>query len=266
MSRKVMDVYNLDGEPEDEKITLPPIFDTPIRFDVIKRAVLAIASAKRQPYGTDPYAGKRTTAESWGVGRAVARVPRVKGRGYAAASMGAFAPMTVGGRRTHPSTAEKKWKQKINKKEKRLAIRSATAATSLLKLVQSRGHAIEEVPQIPLIVTEEIENLEKTKEVIEFFEKIGVIKDIERVKKRKKVRAGKGKRRGRKYKQAKGPLIVVSEDQGIFKAASNIPGVDICNVKNLNAELLAPGTHPGRLTIWSKSAIKTLETENLFQQ
>ena len=134
-----------------------------------------------------------------------------------------------------------------------------------MELVQSRGHAIEEVPQIPLIVTEELEALENTKEVIEFFEKIGVIKDVQRVKKSKKVRAGKGKRRGRKYKKAKGPLIVISEDQGILKAAKNIAGVEICNIRNLNAELLAPGTHPGRLTIWTKSAIKTLETENLFK-
>ncbi|HDJ96454.1 MAG TPA: 50S ribosomal protein L4, partial [Candidatus Aenigmarchaeota archaeon] len=87
--------------------------------------------------------------------------------------------------------------------------------------------------------------------------------ELEKVKERK-VRAGKGKRRGRKYKRKKGPLIVVANDNGIFKAAKNLTGVDVCLVNNLNAELLAPGAMPGRLTIFSKAAIEKLEKENLF--
>ncbi|MBM4400431.1 MAG: 50S ribosomal protein L4, partial [Crenarchaeota archaeon] len=73
------------------------------------------------------------------------------------------------------------------------------------------------------------------------------------------IRAGKGKRRGRKMKQAIGPLIVVAENKGIFDAASNIPGVDVAMVYNLNAEMLAPGTNPGRLTLWTNGAIEQLD-------
>ena len=65
--------------------------------------------------------------------------------------------------------------------------------------------------------------------------------------------------RGRKMKQAVGPLLVVAEDEGIARAAKNLPGVDIALVENLNAEFLAPGTHPGRLTLWTNSAIERLE-------
>jgi large subunit ribosomal protein L4e len=85
-----------------------------------------------------------------------------------------------------------------------------------------------------------------------------VFSDIYRVKESRKIRAGKGKYRGRKIKQAVGPLIVVAENKGIMEAARNIPGVEVVTVNNLNAEILAPGTHPGRLTIWTNSAIEKL--------
>ncbi|MHA1238881.1 MAG: 50S ribosomal protein L4 [Candidatus Odinarchaeia archaeon] len=260
---KKVGVYSITGEKVEE-ISLPSVFETPYRPDVIKRAVLACLTARIQPHGTDPMAGKRTTAESWGPGRGVARVPRVKGRGYHAAQRAAFIPMAVGGRAAHPPKVEKKIKERINKKERKLAIRSAIAATGIKEIVEKRGHVIEKIPELPLIVEDEVQKLKTAKEVWEFLEKIGASLDIERVKKGRKIRAGKGKMRGRKYKTPKGPLIVIANDEGIFKAASNYPGVDIVNVKNLNAEVLAPGTHPGRLVIWTKSAIEKL-SNGLFQ-
>jgi len=200
-------------------------------------------------------AGKRTTAESRGVGLGIARIPRIKGpRGT-----GAFAPGTVGGRLAHPPTPEKKIVKKIPKKEKRLALFSAIAATASKEMVVSRGHAVEGVPQIPLVVTDELEGLKKAKDVEEALIKLGVLADLYRVRESIKVRAGKGKLRGRKMKKAVGPLIVVAEDKGIGEAARNIPGVEIVPVKSLNAEVLAPGTHPGRLTIWTASAIEALD-------
>jgi len=250
---KTIKVFNLDGKPV-EKIKLPPIFETPVRPDVIKRAVLAIQSARFQPKGRDPMAGKRTTAESRGVGLGIARIPRIKGP----AARGAFAPGTVGGRLAHPPTPEKKIVKKIPKKEKRLALYSAIAATASKETVASRGHAIEGVPQIPLVVVDEFEGLKKTKDVEETLIKLGVLADLYRVKESTKVRAGKGKFRGRRMKQAVGPLIVVAEDRGIGEAARNIPGVDVVSVGELNAEVLAPGAHPGRLTIWTKGAIEAL--------
>ncbi|MEM1540047.1 MAG: 50S ribosomal protein L4 [Candidatus Bathyarchaeia archaeon] len=251
---KTVKVFDLDGKPV-EKMTLPPLFETPIRPDVIKRAVLAIQSSRFQPKGRDPMAGKRTTAESRGVGLGLARIPRVKGP----TARAAFAPGTVGGRLAHPPTPEKKIVKKIPKKEKRLALFSAIAATASKEMVVSRGHIVEGVPQIPLVVVDALEGLKKTRDVEETLIKLGVLGDLYRVKESKKVRAGKGKLRGRRTKQAVGPLIVVAEDRGIGEAARNIPGVDVVSVKELNAEILAPGTHPGRLTIWTKGAIEALD-------
>ena len=88
---------------------------------------------------------------------------------------------------------------------------------------------------------------------------LGVLSDTYRVKTSRKIRAGKGKRRGRKMKRAVGPLIVVAENRGIFNAASNLSGVDVVAVSDLNAEMLAPGTHPGRLTLWTDGAIERLD-------
>jgi large subunit ribosomal protein L4e len=251
--KKTAKIFDLQGKPTG-KTTLPPLFATPIRPDVIKRAVLAIQSHRLQPQGRDPMAGKRTSAESRGTGMAMARVPRIKGGRERAA----FAPGTVGGRQPQPPTSEKKITRRIPKKETRLALLSAIAATASKDTVASRGHAIEDVRQIPLIVADSIEGLTKTKEVEEALTHLGVLSDIYRVRASRKIRAGKGKRRGRKMKQAVGPLIVVVENKGLADAASNIPGVDIVTVNDLNAEMLAPGALPGRLTLWTNGAIERL--------
>jgi large subunit ribosomal protein L4e len=178
----------------------------------------------------------------------------VKGGGGRAA----FAPSTVGGRQPHPPKAEKKIVKRIPKKEARLALFSAIAATASKEAVAARGHRIEDVPEIPLIVTDQIEELNRTSELEAAITNLGILADIYRVKESRKIRAGKGKRRGRKLKQAVGPLIVVAENKGIAEAASNLPGVDVATISNLNVELLAPGTHPGRLTLWTSGAIKQL--------
>jgi large subunit ribosomal protein L4e len=253
MPKKTAKIFNLEGKAVG-KTELPPVFATPLRPDVIKRAVLAIQSTRYQPQGRDPMAGKRTTAESRGTGGGIARIPRVKGPGGRAA----FAPGTVKGRAGHPPTSEKRIIRKIPRKEKRLALRSAIAATASKELVSSRGHAVEDVPEIPLVITDEFQELKKTKEVEETLIRLGVLSDIYRVKESRKVRAGKGKRRGRRIKQRRGPLLVVAENKGITEAAQNIPGVEIVAVNNLNAELLAPGASPGRLTIWTNGAIGKL--------
>lgn len=253
MVKKSAKVFSLEGKMVG-KTDLPPVFSTPIRPDVIKRAVLAIQSHRRQPQGRDPMAGKRTTAESRGTGSGISRIPRTKNPGGRAA----FAPGTVKGRAGHPPTSEKRIVRKIPRKEKRLALFSAIAATASKGLVASRGHSIEDVPEIPLVVQDSLEELRRTKEVEEALVKLGVLSDIYRVRDSRKVRAGKGKRRGRRMKQVVGPLLVVTKNGGIVEAAKNIPGVDVVAVGSLNAELLAPGARPGRLTIWTSSAIGKL--------
>ncbi|MGQ9459758.1 MAG: 50S ribosomal protein L4 [Candidatus Bathyarchaeaceae archaeon] len=250
-------IFDLKGKAVG-KVRLPSIFKTPVRPDVIRRAVVAVQSHRLQPQGRDVLAGKRTTAESRGVGLGIARVAREKGRGQRAA----FIPFAVGGRAAHPPVVEKKIKKKIPRKEMRLALRSAVAATASKEIVASRGHMIDDVPDFPLVVVDEIQSLKKTQDVEEALIHLGVWPDIYRVRESRKVRAGKGKMRGRKMKQAVGPLLVISENKGIIEAARNIPGIDIASVDSLNVELLAPGTHPGRLTVWTSSAFE--KADKLF--
>jgi large subunit ribosomal protein L4e len=252
--QKTAEIFDIQGKSTG-KITLPNVFSTPLRPDVIKRAVLAIQSSRLQPQGRDPMAGKRTTAESRGTGSGISRVPRIKG----GSGRAAFAPSTVKGRQPHPPRAEKKILKSIPKKEAKLALFSAIAATAQKDTVASRGHVIDDVPQIPLIVDDAIEGLTKAKEVEETLTNLGVTKDIARVRDSRKIRAGKGKHRGRKMKQAIGPLIVVVENKGLVNAARNVPGVEVTTVTNLNTEMLAPGTHPGRLTLWTNGAIERLD-------
>jgi len=245
-------VVNLQNENTGE-VTVPKVFSTPVRHDVIKRAVIALQSTRFQPQGRDPMAGKRTTAESRGTGHGIARVPRLKG-----SSRAAFGVSIVGGHAAFPPLSEKVIVKRINKKEKRLAIRSGIAATAVKELVEKRGHKVQQVDKLPIVVSDELESLEKTRDVKEFLSTLELWSDVERAD-RRKIRAGKGKMRGRKHKKGKGPLIVVGEDNGIGFAARNLPGVEVTDVYGLNAELLAPGAHPGRLVIWTQSAIEQLD-------
>ncbi len=253
------------------EIELPPQFSEEVRYDIIQRAVLFIQSHKRQAYAASSNAGKRASAKlsrrrrdyrgSYGLG--ISRIPRkiLTRRGTRMNWVGAFAPGTVGGRRAHPPKPEKIWWKKLNKKENTKSIRSAIAATILKEAVLEKGHLIPD--HYPFVLDNKFESLDKTKSVFESFKKLGMENELRRVE-GKKVRSGKGKHRGRKYKKSKGPLIVVSKKDKLTKAASNIPGVDVVEVRNLNTEILAPGGKPGRLTLWTKAAINILEKENLF--
>jgi large subunit ribosomal protein L4e len=261
-------VFDLEGNVK-EKIELPEVFKEPIREDLILRAFLATMSKKRQPYGVDIFAGKRTSAHYHGLrridrpevrmmNREMARMPRLHGKVPPHMLFVArFVPQARKGREAHPPKVEKVWVQKINKKERRKAIKSAIAATACKECVLKRGHKVENLKELPIIVEDKIQELKKTKDVVEFFKKIGLEKELERIKV-KKIRAGKGKARGRKYKVKIGPLIVITEDKGISKAVRNLPGTDVCKAENLSVEALAPGSMPGRLVIFTKSAIEKL--------
>jgi large subunit ribosomal protein L4e len=255
MAQKTAEIFDLQGKSTG-KINLPAVFSTPLRPDVIKRAVLAIQSNRLQPQGRDPMAGKKTTAESRGTGSGIARVPRVKG----GSGKAAFAPSTVKGRQPHPPRAEKIIVKNIPKKEAKLALTSAIAATAEKEVVAKRGHKVDAVVGLPLVVDNAFEALSKSKEVEEVFSKLGFDAEFTRVRDSRNVRAGKGKHRGRKMKQAVGPLIVVVNAKSLLAAASNLPGVEVTTVTNLNTEMLAPGTHPGRLTVWTNGAIEKLST------
>jgi len=257
MSGRTVEVYDLEGNLKG-KVELPKIFETPYRPDIIRKAVVALQTHRLQPKGRDPMAGKRTTAESFGVGRDLARVPRVKGERHPKAGSAAFAPSTVGGRLAHPPRVEKKIWKRLNKKEARLALASAVAATGMKEIVESRGHIVESIPSIPLIVDDSIQQVSETKEAREILRRLGLWSDVERVLGKIKRRSGRACSRGRGLRIPKGPLIVYSEDRGVVKAFRNIPGIDLEKATDLNVEDLAPGTHPGRLTVYTESALKML--------
>lgn len=265
-----LNILNLENKEIGER-ELPKQFTEPYHPDLIQRAVLALQSSRRQSYGAFLEAGKRPSAKlsrrrrnykgAYGLG--ISRVPRktMSHRGTRFVWTGAFAPMTVGGRRAHPPKAEKLWKKKINKKENRKAICSAIAATTNKELVKNRGHLLPKI--YPFIIDNEIENIKKTKDAKNVLENFGFKEELKRTAK-KKIRSGVGKLRGRKYKKKKGLLIVVSKDCSLSRSLKNIPGVETVVVNKLNAELLAPGSVPGRLTIFTKAAIERMEKEALF--
>lgn len=263
------DIYNLQGE-KTKSIDLPEQFSEQIRPEVIKRAVLSIQSNKRQPHGANPEAGMRYSSTlprrrrkyKTSYGHGISRVPRkiMSRRGRNFFWVGAAAPHTVGGRRAHPPKAESIWSQKINIKERRLAIRSALSATCDKELVAQRGHKF---TNVPLIIESDFETVKTTKAALNILLKLGLGQELERSS-IKKIRPGRGKTRGRGYKKKKGPLIVVSGKCALYNSAKNIPGVDVVSVESLNAELLAPGCMPGRLTIFTDKAIERLVKEKLF--
>jgi large subunit ribosomal protein L4e len=256
-------LLGLNGK-EVKKISLPSVFGTTYRPDVIRRSFLAQMSQQFQPQGRDPRAGKKTTAASWGVGHGVSRVPRVKGSRTPSASRGAFIPFSVGGRKTHPPRSDKIIIERINRKERTLALKSAIAATAVKELVHARGHQFSETVDLPMVCVDKLEKLERTSEVASVLEKLGVGADLQRTKSSKKIRAGRGKSRGRRYKQAQSILIVARTGTPIFLASRNIPGVVVCTPQELSIGHLAPGGIAGRLTMWTASALD--ETTQLFKE
>ncbi|MEM7816371.1 MAG: 50S ribosomal protein L4, partial [Candidatus Aenigmatarchaeota archaeon] len=246
-------IYDINGNVKEE-IELPEFMKFDYRPDVIKKIITFQQSSKRQPYGADPLAGKRTSAhyhgrrrrERWSMmGRGMSRMARIHGKVGYLLWTARFVPQARKGRRAHPPKSEKIWAKKINKKELLIAIKSALAAMRNIELLKLRGHKIDEnfSYDVPIIFEDSIENLKKTKEVVELIKKIGLEKEIERCKEVKE-RSGKGKSRGRRYKKKKGILFIVSCDCNLIKASRKIAGVDVVKVDDIkdNVELLAPGS------------------------
>jgi len=256
---------------ETGEVSLPVQFKEVVRSDLVKRAVLAVQANKRQAYGHDKEAGMKHTPDlsrrrrkyRGSYNHGISRVPRkIHSRnGTRMNWVGAEVASTVGGREAHPPRTEKVWSQKINLKEKRKAIRSAIAATIDKSLLKARGHRLPE--GFPFVLDSKVENLDSTKVVSDAFSKLGFDSELDRAG-TVKIRAGKGKMRGRRTKTRCGPLVVVSKVCPLKKAARNLPGVQVVMVDKLNAELLAPGAVPGRLTLWTEAALERLGKEELF--
>jgi len=253
-----VDVLGLDGKAEG-KVDVPEVFFTGLRPDLVKRAFWLLRSHEFQPEGRDPMAGERTTAETHSppTGTGQSRIPRVKGSRYSRSGMAGGVASTVKGRLPHPPRSEKVIHFKINKKERHLATQSAIAYTADLEAVKGRGHRIKKVV-LPLVVTDDVETIEKTSEVVSFLEKAGMAGELARLYKGVKRNSGKARLRGRAYRERVGPLFVVTNDRGLGKASGSIPGVGVARVDDLSVLDLAPGGVPGRLTFWTESSMATL--------
>ncbi|KAH6931489.1 hypothetical protein HPB50_024681 [Hyalomma asiaticum] len=259
LARPLVNVYNEKNELSGATVALPAVFKAPIRPDIVNFVHMNMAKNSRQPYAVSKEAGHQTSAESWGTGRAVARIPRVRGGGTHRSGQGAFGNMCRGGRMFAPTKTYRRWHRHINVAQKRYAICSAVAASGVPGLVLSKGHKIEQIPEVPLVVSDKVQDLTKTKEAVLFLKKVKAWTDVEKVYKSRRLRAGKGKMRNRRRIQRLGPLVIYEADHGLTRAFRNIPGVDTLRVDQLNLLKMAPGGHVGRFVIWTESAFRRLD-------
>merc|ERR1711950_10332 len=236
-ARPQITVYSEKNEATDAPVCLPAVFKAPIRPDIVSFIHHEVAKNHRQAYAVNRDAGHQTSAESWGTGRAVARIPRVRGGGTHRSGQGAFGNMCRGGHMFAPTKVYRRWHRRVNVQQKRYAMCSAIAATG-------------------------VQSYTKTKEAYILLKRTKAYNDIDQVCKTKRMRAGKGKMRNRRRIMKRGPLIVYDQDQGLTRAFRNLPGVDTISVDNLNILKLAPGGHVGRFCIWTESAFKKLD--NLY--
>lgn len=245
---------------EGSAIQLPEAFSTPLRPDLIRRAVVAAQANRRQPHSTSPTAGRRHSVEWSGKGQGVSRTPRLMD-----SNRGAQAPNTVGGAQAHPPRTETIWAKKINVKERRLAFRSALAATREATLARARGHTVPDGLHLPIVVEDPAEKVETAADARKMLSALKLWDDIERARDGVHVRAGRGKRRGRFRREPKS-LLVVTSAPGKARGFRNLSGVDVVALTRLGTEDLAPGGTPGRLTIFTHAALEglraRLEVEN----
>ncbi|CAD7970450.1 unnamed protein product [Amoebophrya sp. A25] len=266
-ARPTVSVYMADkpGETAKKGVCLPSVFTSPLRPDIVRYVHRNMNKNKRQAQGVKYEAGYDTAAASWGTGRAVARIPRVPGGGTHRSGQAAFGNMCRGGGMFNPTKMWRRWHRKTNVTQKRHAMATAIAASAVPALVMARGHKVEEVPEFPLVVSDDANKIEKTKSAVALLKELGCGADLDKVSDSKKVRAGRGKARNRRYVMRKGPLVVhnmskeaMTEGSSLVKAFRNIPGVEIAHVDRLNLLQLAPGGAFGRFVIYTESAIKRL--------
>ncbi len=239
-------------------IQLPAFFDMPIREDLVMKYVEAMRVG--QPYGLNPKAGRRHVASGiishkrhdWKgqYGKGISRVPRkiMMRRGMHFTWVGAENSGARGGRRPHgpkPYFGEKK----INKKEAQLAFQSAFAATAQAAYLEQRYASVKKVPMaLPLIV--DSLDKKKTKELLAFITTVtGSLAPI--AIREARVRAGKGKSRGRKYKVNAGLLLVTGKDEDI-----KFTGIQVRTVEDVVIADLYP---LGRLVMYTQKALEELK-------
>ena len=235
-----------------------------IRDDIFKKAVISEFSLFRQEKGADPLAGKRSSINvskrrkryRSTYGRGASRTPKkaMWSRGMQHRFVGAFAGMTVGGRKAHAPTSQKNITKNINNKEWDHAILTGLMASLNRDLVCANG---QKVPQnYPFILDSKTEDITKTKEVKDLLVKLGFDEEIQRTSQRK-IRAGRGTMRNRTYKTKRGPLIITSSmDKALNKSARNILGIDIIPANSLIVSDFGMSEKAGRAVLFTLEGAK----------
>merc|ERR1719321_1018675 len=258
-SRPVVSVYNTGAANVEVKscVPMPGVFSVPIRNDLVHFVHSNLAKNRRQGHAVYWLAGQEHSAESWGTGRAVARIPRISGSGTHRSGQATFGNMCRSARMFAPLKIWRKWHGKANITQRRHAVASALAASACAPLVMARGHRVEGVPELPLV----LDSLsgDNTKNLLTTLNKFGCAEDLAKVRRSKQIRQGTGKYRNSRYVMRKGPLIVYGDaSSNVRQAGRNLPGVDICHVSRLNVLQLAPGGHLGRFRVFTEDAFRAL--------
>jgi large subunit ribosomal protein L4e len=260
-ARPTVSILSADDGSVAGTTSLPGIFLSPIRPDIVRFVHTNVSKNSRQAHGVSLVAGEQTSAQSWGTGRAVSRIPRVRGSGTHRAGQGAFGNMCRGGRMYSPKKTWRRWHRHTNKNQRRYAVASAVAASAVPALVEARGHRIAGLAHVPLVVSDaSLANIVKTKDAVRALRTLAAFEDVEKVKASRKISCGRAKSRNRRYSQRKGPLVVYETSSSLNLAVRNLPGIDTCNVTSLNLLQLAPGGQVGRFVIWTESAFNRLES------
>ena len=257
-SRPVVSVYKSDAPTEiSNSAPMPGVFSAPIRNDLVHFVHSNLSHNRRQGHAVFHKAGAEHSAESWGTGRAVARIPRISGSGTSRAGQATFGNMCRKARMFAPLKIWRRWHRKVNVTQRRHAVAAALAASAVTPLVMARGHLVQNVPEFPLVINNFGDGT--TKSLLSTLSSFGVADDLTKVRKSRHARAGQGKLRNARYVLRKGPLIIHDEaDDKLKRAARNLPGVDTCNVHRLNILQLAPGGHLGRFVIFTEGGFRAL--------
>ena len=242
------------------QIELPLVFSTEFRKDLIHKSFINLQSHRFHPQGRHPTAGMDVVARSNDppTGRGTARIAKMRGGGGGREGQAGGVASVRGGRQAHPPNVKKVVYKKLNKKENKLALCSAIAATQSKEIIGSRGHKVENLKTFPIVVSDDIESVTKTKDMLKILDSLSLLPDVDRLKSRR-ARTGKSSLRGRSTKIGKSVLFVVSNSKKLSNACGTIPGVEVQSAKNLSVLDLAPGGVPIRLTVYSKSALKEIE-------
>ncbi len=261
-------LFDLTGKQVGE-VELPAQFNEFYRVDLIRRCFHAEFTARLQPKGSFPLAGLQTTAAYYGrrhawrqtINTGRSRLPREKIPGGHSGRV-LRVPHAVKGRRAHPPKAAKNLVERINLKEKNKAICSALSASANANLVKARGHLVDGKSLV--VVDNSFEAVKKASQAKGILEKLGLTNDLLRAKNARKLRSGRARLRKGGYRTPKSVLIVYGKDEGVWRAARNLPGVDVISVSSITIEKLAPGGVAGRPLVITQNALKELGEKKLY--